>query len=285
MYLKDDKIIAKIGSLTMRSSKSGVGNDFILDPTAVLGWTDGTLVRRDKTARVTSHGDFSDQGTLSAREISFSGTAVAKSIQDLHEMRDKFTGILSAGGYGRLSVETARGIRYATVGLEGTTSWVQQSDTIAVWKINFYAPDPRIYGPDRKTTVKMVSNLGGLTYPLTYSTNYNQTESDIQSVIVENNGNSRAWPIVVVTGDYFSGFEFVDSFGRGVIWTGSVTLNAPVTVDMAAGSAVQLGVDKSHLFTRRVWSYVDPGQQIVPDFKPLQSGNGWCDIIIRDTWV
>lgn len=285
MYLKTDKIIAQIGSLTMRSSRSGVGNDFILDPTAVLGWTDGTLARRPKTERVTSHGDFSDTGTMAAREISFSGTAVAKSVGDLHAMRDLFTGVLADGSYGTLSVENNAGKRYATVGLEGTSSWVQMTDTVAVWKINFYAPDPRVYGARRTTTVKAFSNRGGLTYPLQYPINYNIDPEAAQSVVVENRGNSRAWPIVVVTGDYFSGFEFKDNFGRGVIWNGSVSLSSPVTVDMAAGTAIQAGVDKSYLFTKRNWSFVDPGKQMVPDFIPLQSGSGWCDIIIRDTWI
>ena len=285
MYLKTDKIIAKIGSLTMTSSITGQGNEYILDPTAVLGWTDGTQSRRPKTERATSHGDFSDKGSMAAREISFSGTAVALTVRDLHDMRDRFTGVLSDGEYGTLSVETSAGIRYSTVGLEGTSSWVQMSDTVALWKIDFYAPDPRLYGETRRLTVKAYSNLGGMTYPIRYPLNYNTDSDAAQSIVATNRGNSRSWPTIVVTGDYFSGFEFRDNFGRGIIWSGTVTMNSPVTIDMAAGTAIQNGVDKSHLFTKRIWSFIDPGKQMVPDFIPLQSGQGWCDIIVRDTWI
>lgn len=286
MYLKDDKIIATIGPLTMRSSKvPSRSSNFVLDPTAVTGWTDGSNVRRSATPRPISHGDFPEKATLSARVISFSGTAVAATTQELQVMRDMFTGVLADGSYGELSVETSSGLRFATVGLEGTPSWVQQTDNVASWKIDFYAPDPRLYSAPNKITIGSASSTGGLRYPLQYPLRYGSDVGTVAASTITNLGNVEAWPIFVVTGDYFSGFEITDNLNRKVIYTGTVTMQAPVTIDMGRGAATQSGQDRSTLLTRRDWFSVAPNEVLRPGFTPAQSGNGWCDIIIRDTWI
>ena len=212
MILDTDRIIASVGDVVFRweESPTGIGNEFILDPNAMSGWTDGVDVRRSSTARPASDGDFRDRGRRGSRIVTFTGTAIANTAQDLHQMRDKFTGILADGGYGELRVETSVGARYATVGLEGTPSWVQQIDTAATWKIDFYAPDPKIYSEERVVTIGAVSSLGGLTYPLTYPLNYRRSDDTASDKTITNNGNVDSWPIFVVTGDYFSGFTITD---------------------------------------------------------------------------
>jgi len=287
MYLKNDRITVTVGGVTMRSHKLGGTKEFLLDPTAVTGWTDGTNVKRNTTGRMNAHGDFSEKAKMAARLISFSGVAVASTITGLQEMRDSLVGILVNGSYSTLKVQTQASTRYSTVGLEGSTSWVQQSDTSALWKIDFYAPDPFIYGLERKITVgsSASANGGGLTYILTYPLNYNADPTLFQGGVVTNDGNAEAWPVFKVTGDYTEGFTLSDNDDHRITYTGMVTSSSPVIIDTAKGTATQGGVDRSTSLTERDWFSVSPKEILRPSFEPRKAGSGWCDIIIKDTWI
>jgi len=287
MYLKNDKIVATIGDLVMRSYKNEYTMQFILDPTAVVGWTDGTNIRRDATPRLNSHGDFPEKAEMSARLISFSGTAVATSIVKLQQMRDLLVGTLADGSYDTLKVETVAGTRFSTVGLEGSTSWVQQSDLFATWKIDFYAPDPFIYGEARTINLgsSQATSGGGLKYILTYPLNYNTDQSLNRGDTLTNAGNAVSWPTVKVTGDYPDGFTIMDNNDHRVTYEGQVSYQTPVTIDMGRGVALQGGIDKSTQLLERDWFSVAPGEILRPSFEPLSTGTGFCDIIIRDTWI
>lgn len=285
MFLKNDKIVATIKDVTMRSFKvAGLNNQYVLDPTAVVGWTDGTAARRSATPRPTSHGDFSDTATMSARVVSFTGTAIAGSPGELQDLRDRLIGALADGKYTTLSVETQAGIRYATVGLEGTPAWTRLTDTAASFKIDMYSPTPYIYGAEKKTLAGAASVQGGLAFPLAYPINYNIIGVDTTQVI-QNLGNAPAYPQFVVTGDYFSGFSISDTLGNTVKYDGMVTFSSPVTIDMARGVALQNNVDKTTLVSRRDWFAIPAKSTIQPTFVPTQNGSGWCDIIYRDTWI
>lgn len=286
MYLKNDAITVTIGNTVMRSSRMGTPKDFVLDPTAITGWTDGTAVRRDSTVRPVSNGDFYDTAVMSARVISISGTAIASNRVLLQEMRDDLVGMLANGKYGEMSVSTGAGTRYATVGLEGTTSWIQQLDNVALWKIDLFAPDPCIYGPQQIINIgAYTTSGGGLDYILKYPLRYNSNSQTKTASSITNKGNVDAWPVFVVTGDYFSGFTITDNQDNRVTYNGTVTMNAPVEIDMGKGTAMQNGVDKSVLLSERNWISVPPQEVVRPSFTPLQSGSGWCDIMIRDTWI
>lgn len=285
MYLKNDKIVVTIKNVVMRSSCITTKH-FVLDPTAIIGWTDGTAARRDATPRATSNGDFSEKASMSSRLISLSGSAVGKDREELQELRDTFTGLLADGEYTQIAVETSIDTRYATVGLEGTPSWVQQSDTVAIWRLDLYAPDPYIYGVERSIHLGATTDVGGgLSYPLTYPINYNAQNQTAVNPYINNKGNVPAWPLFVVTGDYFSGFTITDGRDRKVSYTGSVSYYAPVVIDMAKGTATQSGVDKSIYVSERGWFAIQPNQSINPAFSPVQNASGWCDILIRDTYI
>lgn len=286
MYLKNDRIVATIKDLTFRSFRTGTAGQFILDPTALTGWDDGTNVRRDATVRPVSSGDFTEPYTFSARLIAFSGTAVAPNRSDLQVLRDKLTGVLTQNEYAELRVETSASTRYATVGLEGKVEWIQQLDNVASFRVEFYAPDPHIYG--QEITVNVGSSTaagGGLAYPLAYPMNYNVQNPDHGDSIVTNRGNAAAWPKFVVTGDFYSGFTVTDGGDRKVTYNGMVTKGAPVILDMEKGIALQGGVDKSVHVSDRGWFSVRPNETIRPTFKPIQAASGWCDIMIRDTFI
>lgn len=284
MYLKNDRIIVTIKYLTMRSFKTKATGQFILDPTAILGWTDGTAARRDNTTRAASSGDFYEPAKMSSRIISLSGAAIAANRQELQELRDMFTGLLADGLYTTVSVETSAGTRYTLAGLEGTPSWVQKLDNVAMWKLDLYAPDPYIYGETKSVMTGAYVTEGGLKYKLKYPLNYNVLgENTIQTVT--NRGNATSWPVFKVTGDYYTGFSIDDNKGSTVSYNGTVLMGSPVYIDMAKGTATQDGVDRTTLLTNRDWVKIPAYETIQPRFKPHQYGTGWCDIIYRDTWI
>jgi len=286
MYLKNDRIVVTIKNTTFRSFRSGTVGQFVLDPTALTGWTDGSNVRRDDTLRPVSSGSFTEPYVFSSRLIALSGTAVARDSSELQAMRDVFTGLFTEGEYVEISVETSTGIRYATVGLEGSPSFVQQLDNVALFRLELFAPDPYIYGPEKTVTVGATSSAGGgLKYALKYPLNYNATNDAKQDSTVTNNGNVRAWPSFVVTGDYYAGFIISDGVDRRVTYTGMVTKQSPVIIDMAKGTALQGGIDKTIHLSERDWFSVEPNSTLRPTFDPIQDASGWCDIIVRDTFI
>lgn len=288
MYLKDDKIVVTIKNTVFRSYKIGNPNgELILDPTAMTGWDDGTNVRRDATVRPVSSGDFVEPYTFSARLISLSGTAVASSRGALQRLRDSLLGTIQENEYAEIKVETSAGVRYSKVGLENKIEWIQQLDNVALFRVELYAPDPHIYGGERRAQAGRYSVTGGLTFPLQYPLNYNPDEEAIQSSVT-NNGNAISYPTFVAVGDFYSGFSIYSAFGgKKVTYTGMVTKMSPVTIDMKKGTAIQNGVDKTSLLTERNWFGIAPGETLSPVFNGLSNDSwvGRCDIIYRDTWI
>ncbi len=295
MYLKTDRIVVTIKDVVFRSFRSGTVGQYVLDPNALTGWDDTTNTRRDATVRPVSSGDFSEPYTFSARVIGLSGTAVARDRSELQRMRDNLAGVLNEGEYAQVSVETSTGTRYATVGLENKIEWVQQLDNVALFRVELYAPDPYIYGYEQVITIGTGSGTsagGGLTYPLKYALDYNAQNKEQTASTVTNNGNVDAWPKFVVTGDYYSGFTITDGKDKSVTYNGMVTPQSPVTIDMAKGTAMQNRIDKSTNLSEREWFSVGPSQTMKPKFIPIADVTGgpiwltgWCDIIIRDTFI
>lgn len=283
MILINDDLFITVEDTVFRAKKH-INPQFQLDPDALQGFYDGVNVKRSETPRPNQWGDFKEPGMMSAREISISGVATANTPQQLHAMRDEFTGLLSHGGYSEITVQNSSGTRYLEVGLRGSPSWVQKIDTAALWKLDLYAPNPRMYGPKHTIQITDSTVSGGLGFPLSYPMNFGgPVKSQAQAIF--NNGNTESWPVFVVTGDYFSGFSVSDGNSSFITFTGTVTTSSPVTIDTAAGTAMQNGVDRSILLSRRDWFSIPPNSAIQPAFNPIQDAFGWCDIIYRDTWI
>lgn len=292
MYLKNDKLIVTIKNTVFRSfNLTGIPNQFKLDATALSGWDDGVTTRRQSTQRPTTHGDFPDKATMAARVITITGVAVSDTRAGLQAMRDEFIGLLADGEYAQMSVETGAGIRYATVGVEATPSWIHQHDTIATFKLDMFAPDPHIYGPEKRFSLSANPTDGALVYQgsaapfyLKYPLDYN-TSLDMQAQFLWNAGNVESWPTAVVNGEFDTGFSLTDGLGHWITYSGAVTPFAPVVIDMRRGTASQNGSDRSTLLGTRGWWSIPSKRSVQPVFTPYKGANGWCDILYRDTWI
>jgi len=288
MYLKNDRIVVTLNDkLLFKSYKSAEqAGQYILDPTALTGWDDGSATRRSATARPVSNGDFVEPHTIAARLIAISGTAVATSRGELQRMRDNLMGMFGERDYVSIKVETGASTRYSTVGPENTPSWVQLGDTFAAFRMELYAPNPFIYGEERRATLGATTSAGGgLKYTLTYPLNYNPLDVSVYAPQIVNNGNTPSWPKFIVTGDYTAGFTITDGWDKKVTYTGAVTRSSPVEIDMERGVALQNGNDRSVYLSDRQWFSIPAQDSLLPQFKPTQAASGWCDIIYRDTFI
>lgn len=297
MYLKYEDIAISLGSIRINSFQTGAPQ-FVLDTEGISGLDDGPGTKRNNTPRPISWGDFSEPGYKSARLITITGTAVAPSPLALQSMRDDFMGELQHGKYEEMKIQTGdlQGerfpvgnsinviSRYVNVGIEGTPRWTRQSDTIATFKLELYAPDPRIYGDKQIVMLTDSTVSGGLALPAAFPLDFDNPRS-AQITAIYNRGNTDSWPTFVVTGDYYLGFEISNSRNSIVRFDGIVTGSSPVTIDMLAGTAIQDGVDKSNLLSRRDWFSIPSLASIQPTFTPVQDAWGKCDIIFRDTWI
>jgi hypothetical protein len=283
MILQRDILNLTIGSTVFRSSPY-MNPQFVFDDNALVGFYDGVNVKRTEAVRPNQWGDFSEPGLFGPRTLTLTGTAVADSALQLHEMRDEFTSLLAHGGYEEIEIENASGHRYLTVALSGSASWVQKIDTAAVWKLELYAPDPRMYGPQRIAQISDGASFGGLNFPLSYPLSFGGPVTQ-PALTIENNGNTESWPVFVVTGEYHSGFKIWDGLNNFINYDGIVTNQSPVKIDTLRGTATQDGVDKSTLLSRRDWFSIPPNSSISPRFLPVQGASGWCDIMYRDTYI
>lgn len=283
MFLKDDRIIVEVDGVRFTSFNNKLP-EFVLDPTAVVGWDDGVSVRRDVTVRPTTWGDFSEKGRMGSRLVSLSGMAVANNPYELKKLRNDFASILNDGEYKEMSLQDNYDKRYLSVGLEGASSWVRKTDSAAAWRMDLYAPDPRLLGEVKVESIGDGNYSGGLSYPIRYPINYNTPET-VTAKVIRNEGNTDAWPTFQVTGNFYSGFSITNGRNRTVSFSGMVTTKSPVKIDMFKGTATQNGVDKTILMKKREWFSIPPASSIRPEFLPAELGTGWCDIIYRDTWI
>jgi hypothetical protein len=283
MILQKDILNLNISGTTFRS-KPYANPQFVLDENALVGYEDGVNVKRTEAVRPNQWGDFAEPGLLGSRNLTLTGTAIANSASQLHEMRDEFASILSHGGYEEIAVENINGTRYLNVSLGGSPSWVQKIDTAAVWKLELYAPDPRMYGFEKSVQITDGSVSGGMNFPVGYPVDFGGPIVSM-AISIDNNGNTTSWPVFKVTGNYFSGFKITDGLNKSIVFDGVVSMESPVYIDTGRGTATQNGVDKSSMLSTRDWFGIPPNSSIAPRFFPNQDAFGWCDIMYRDTWI
>lgn len=258
---------------------------FRLDETAIEGWYDGVSMRRSDEIRPNAWGDFDTAGTLASRIVALSGTAVARNRIELQEMRDTFTSVLINGDFQKMWVDTTTtDPRYMEVGLNGAPQWSRKTDTFAAFKIDLYAPDPRIYGELRPYTIPGTGFDGGMDYPITYDLYYGvNTTSEIQTI--QNNGNADSWPIITVTGEMPDGFRITDNIRNYIEYRGPVTSSSPVVLDFKKGTARQRGQDRTTNIIRRDWFPIKPKSSIYPKLTYNNTGQGWMQVLAQDTWI
>lgn len=214
----------RIGGVTFEGSPRDRDDAFVIAPDGWSGWDDGVAVRREAVSRPSAHGSFAFPGFRDARVVSLSGWIVASSPEKLHHKRDQLLGLLADGGSGTLTVEQPKGTRWATVMLSDTPTVRVRgvSECEAEFRVQFWAPDPRMFGEVR---------------------DYAAGETAIQY------GNFPARPQLIVSGSAASGYTVTGPGGRSVVVSKALTSGQPHTIDFARGGLYVGGVRQLRAMT------------------------------------
>lgn len=255
--------------------------------TDLKGWTGGVSVKGDNEDRALGHGQFAEPSKRTHRTLTLVVTLRFATELDRDLAEREISGFLGEGGLATMEVTFGAQTLTAVVKLDGE---IQTDPRPGIPKLNVQiplrAPDPFLYG-EQRTLQMFPSGVGeGLVYSLFASgANLNYGNSvPTSTVLVTNGGNAPAWPVFVVRGDFPSGFRIVNGT-RTVEWSGAVFAQSPVTVDMARGAVTVRGADQSHMLNKRDWWSIPPNGAAQPRFTGIQPGTGWCDILVRDTYI
>lgn len=124
---------------------------YTIDADSVRGWLiDGVDVRREEIARPAAHGAFETPGFLTGRAISWGGDIeTSNATEQDHAMR-RLSGLLAGGRFGRLVVENDSSL-WTKVQRGGDFDMnMHLYGRVASYRVQFWAPDPRIYGKVRE---------------------------------------------------------------------------------------------------------------------------------------
>lgn len=252
----------------------------------VPGWWGGVGVRGDNTERELNHGLFPEPSLLTGREITLMGALRYDDALD-RDMADRYvSAILGSGVFGTLTVTSGEFELTAMVKRAGAVShkWIGQN-ALSI-QVPLLAPDPYLYGPEQVTQIFPAGFGEGLDYPLFSEDGFLDfgTAAPGSSVPIHNRGNAIAWPKITVNGSFGAGFRITS--GTSVVeYPAAVYSTAPVTLDMATGSAsTPNGGDQTHVLSRRGWFGIPPGGVIKPRIRAISDGTGWADIHVSDTY-
>ena len=150
-------------------------------------------------------------------------------------------------------------------------------------KVPLTAVDPFLYAPTRVFTTAPIGSGIGLEYPIAATGVVMFGSGAAASDTASNRGTATAWPKYVINGNFPGGVRITT--GRDVVeYPWPIVRGTPLTVDMA-GSITLRGGDVTHRATRRDWTPIPPGGRITPSLAPLQGGDGWLEVHVRDTYI
>lgn len=263
----------------------------VFDPDAVVGLEDVPAMRREASPRPYSHGVFPERGFSESRLITLSGHAFAQNAEELHELRDHLAGLLNSGTYKNYSFSFSGGTRFGSGSLSGGLSWTQRLDTYAIWKFDLVFPDPRLYGTWKYAQMGSSDvQRTGLGYNLDYPLNFTDEVASPVDTLLQNNGNSAAWPIFTLNATT-NGFRIYNNAGRSVVFTGSTRRGNPVVVDFFTGNVTvgTTNTDRSYYLTKRQWWSIPANSTLMPKLdlqaSPDTESNLIMDIKYRDTYI
>jgi hypothetical protein len=133
--------------------------------------------------------------------------------------------------------------------------------------VQWYAPDPRLYGATQYASAPLRGTGSGLVYPLTYPLDYG-TPASGGSLSFTNTGSAATEPIFTVSGPLSQGF-IITYVETGQHLTYSAPVGSSIVVDCSAGTATTQGQDRTVFLTQRDWFSVAPGATATFAFATL----------------
>ncbi|WP_136043215.1 MULTISPECIES: hypothetical protein [unclassified Microbacterium] len=114
------------------------------------GYKRSSAVRREDISRPLAHGSFGTQGYREGQVFTFEGVAKRAHSFEMEALENHVRGICADGGWSKLTIDGGTGSQWANVGLSSIDFDVLGVDPrLAEFQIQFWAPDPRLYGEQR----------------------------------------------------------------------------------------------------------------------------------------
>lgn len=123
--------------------------------------------------------------------------------------------------------------------------------------LQFYAPDPRLYGQTQTLTTGLRTAGTGMSFPMTFPMTFGTTGSG-GSVSFTNTGTANTEPVFTVSGALSQGFQ-ITWLETGQHLTYSFPVGSDLVVDCGAGMASTQGQDRTVYLTQRDWFSVPAG--------------------------
>ncbi|MFT8592423.1 MAG: hypothetical protein ABF747_02260 [Bifidobacterium sp.] len=117
----------------------------------------------------------------------------------------------------------------------------------------------------------------GLKYPLTYGT----AGSASNVALLLNQGSSKAYPVLTVTGSFPNGVQ-IQWGGNALQYDGAIGA-VPLTLDSRSQTASMGGVDVSRSLSRRDFPVVPAAGSV--SLRLMSAGTGWVTAVCRDTYI
>lgn len=260
--MSDGDLEVTVGGLTFYGQGTP---DLLIGPKGFVGWDGGVDMRQAGVARPNAAGSFSLPSYPDSRTLALEGTAFAESNRQLRALGRRFTGILADGL--EAPIQVTRGgtdVEWALCELAGKPTFEHDGGLDAAFHIQFWCPDPRIYG-----TMRSLTAAQGATLPLTHR------------------GNVSAYPFVIIRGDLPSGYTLYGPNGEVFEVTASVISGTkPHSIDFSQGVLKISGL-VSPLSTQRadIWTVPPGGSGTSIRLVPNAGSNGTIEVQMTDTYI
>lgn len=276
------------GSLILTTFEDGASDDGLeIWVTDLQGWDGGTGVEAADVQRKIGHGMLSYPARRTGRTLTLKGTIIAKGLP-IRELASRFTSsLLWDGELGALSVESDNGILTCEVRIDGDPKIEHLGDTAFNFELPLLAPEPWLYGPAVATQIFPAGTSVGLRFNLFAPDpkgviSFGSQAS--QSAAIAHEGNVTAHPTYIIRGEWSSGFRITNG-DRVIEYPYSVITPSPVTIDCTRGTVTINGADHTADLTRRDWHSIPAKSGFAPTIEALAPATGWCDVIVRDTYL
>lgn len=250
------------------------------------GWFGGVGVDDPGAQRSLGHGYFSIPSRRASREITLKATYVFAEERGRALADRLVSGVLWDGEFGELEVTIGEQSLFSRVKLAGEVKHQHLGSHAFEVQIPLTAPDPRLYGPTRTYQLFPAGFGQGLKFPLFGSATgaLDWGKGAPYNGAFGNSGNSTAYPIFTVRGEWPSGFVISEG-QKAIEYPSPVTATSPVQIDCLTGSVTSQEADQTYRLSRRDWIEVPARTSIQPTIHPLAPSQGWCDVAISDTYM
>lgn len=143
--------------------RPGLG-PFAITQGGIDGWDDGVALRGDKVARPRAHGSLALRGYQESRSVTLNGLVMGSSPKDREIQKNRLSGLLADGGYGRVQIRKGGLTTWATARKDSSNIDDVHGTNRATFQLQLWCPDARRYGELRTFTASVGNPVSGVAH-------------------------------------------------------------------------------------------------------------------------